>query len=155
MTYDELLKDAEDKGLYVKEKHLRSCKGRIKGNKIAIKKDITTIEKACVLAEEIAHAELNVGNILDQTITCNRKQEYKARMLAYDKMIGINGLIEAYEAGCTGVAMIAEYLEVTEQFLIEAVNAYRDKYGLFVKRDNYLVYFIPSLSVFKMFKGVD
>lgn len=52
MMYDKLLKEAENTGLLVKEKPLKSNKGRIKGNKIAIKKDMTRIEKACILAEE-------------------------------------------------------------------------------------------------------
>ncbi len=56
MTYDELLEEASNYELIVKEKPLQGNKGRIKGNIIAIKKDIpTTKEKACVLAEELAH----------------------------------------------------------------------------------------------------
>lgn len=150
MTYDDLLKEADDKCLIVKEKHLRSCKGRIRGNLIAIKKNLSTIEKVCVLAEEIAHADLTVGNILDLNSTNNRKQEYKARLLAYDKLVGIKGLIEAYETGCRNMSMVAEYLEVTEEFLYDTISTYRSKYGLYTRRGNYLVYFEPCLSVLKL-----
>ena len=150
MTYDDLLREADNKCLVVKEKHLRSCKGRIRGNLVAIKKGIPTIEKACVLAEEIAHAELTVGNILDLSNINNRKQEYKARMKAYDKMIGIISLIKAYEAGCKSISMVADHLNVTEEFLLDAIKAYKAKYGLFTKQDNYLIYFEPSLSVLKL-----
>lgn len=150
MTYDNLLKEADDKCLVVKEKQLRSCKGRIRGNLIAIKKDMSCTEKACVLAEEIAHAELTVGNILDSSDTNNRKQEYKARMIAYDKMIGINGLIRAYEARCRNITMVAEYLDVTEEFLLDAINVYKSKYGLLTEYDNYLIYFEPGLSILKL-----
>lgn len=52
--YEELLEEAREEGLVVKEKDLQSCDGRIKGNKIAIRKDIeTTAEKADTLAEEL------------------------------------------------------------------------------------------------------
>ena len=55
MTYDDLLREAEIEQLTVREKPLRSAKGRIFGNRIAIKKDLSETEKACVLAEEIGH----------------------------------------------------------------------------------------------------
>lgn len=45
----------------------------------------TTREKTCILAEELGHHETSFGNILDQTVTANRKQEYKARIWAYKK----------------------------------------------------------------------
>lgn len=54
--YEELLEEAREEGLVVKEKDLQSCDGRIKGNKIAIRKDIeTTAEKADTLAEELIY----------------------------------------------------------------------------------------------------
>ena len=45
MTYDELLDTANKKGLIVKEKRLTRNNGRIKGNRIAIRKDMTITEK--------------------------------------------------------------------------------------------------------------
>ena len=56
MSYDELLLEADNTGLVVKEKKLPVSKGRIKGKRIAIRQSIPTLtEKACVLAEEIGH----------------------------------------------------------------------------------------------------
>jgi len=153
LTYDELLREADSLGLVVREKSLWSSNGRLKGSKIAIRKDIATLkEKACVLAEEIAHVELSVGNIIDQNIVSNRKQEYKARVLAYDKMVGLNGIIEACEAGCTSFYMTADYLGVTEVFLMEALESYRMKYGLCTRFDNNIIYFEPSLGVMRLYK---
>jgi len=40
MVYEDLLKEADSLGLIVKEKPLNAYKGRIKGNRIAIKKDL-------------------------------------------------------------------------------------------------------------------
>ena len=49
MDYETLLTECDSIGLVVKEKHLHGNDGRIKGNKIAIRKDIETqAEKACV-----------------------------------------------------------------------------------------------------------
>ena len=147
-AYEALLDEACDIGFEVKEKPLRFNNGRIKGNRIAIRQDIdTTTEKACVLAEELGHHYTSVGNIIDMDSSSNRKQERQARLWAYNKQIGLKGLIRAYEHGCTASHEIAEYLDVTEEFLDEALSCYRNKYGTSVELDGYLIVFDPSLAV--------
>ncbi len=151
MTYDELIDETTSMGLVVKEKPLIGYNGRIMGHKIAIRKDIPTIKgKACILAEEIGHHLTNCGDILDQGITENRKQELKARLWAYDKQIGLSGIINAYNAGCHNLFEMAEYLEVTEDFLGQALEAYRRKYGEYAAIDNFIIYFEPVLGVMKL-----
>ena len=94
MTYDDLLAVANEKGLKVKEKSLSGNDGRIMGNRIAIRKDMTTTEKACVLAEELGHHETTVGNIIDMSVSWNRKQERQARLNGYQRMIGLMGIVK-------------------------------------------------------------
>lgn len=148
--YEELLDTAHAEGLIVKEMPLHSSDGRINGNRIAIRKNIdTTIEKACVLTEELGHHYTSVGNIIDMEYTGNRKQERQARLWGYNRSIGLLGLIRAYEHGCTNRYETAEYLEVTEEFLEECISCYREKYGVYKIVDNYIIYFIPNLAVFK------
>lgn len=150
-TYEALLDEASDIGLTVKEKPLKYNNGRIKGSRIAIRQDITTTtEKSCVLAEELGHHYTSVGNILDMTSTANRKQERQARFWAYNKQIGLFGLVRAFEHGCQNRFEIAEYLEVTEEFLEECIECYRNKYGICKQVDNYVVYFIPQLAIMKL-----
>lgn len=154
-AYEKLLLEAESKGLVVKEKPLKYNDGRIKGNKIAIRQNINTqLEKSCVLAEELGHHYTSAGNILDQTRTENIKQELKARMWAYNKQIGLGGIIDAYRQGCRNFHEMAEYLNVTEEFLRDALEAYRLKYGQCVDIDNYTIYFEPYLSVADMNVGI-
>lgn len=151
-AYEALLDEACNMGLTVKEKPLKYNNGRIKGKRIAIRQDIDTEkEKACVLAEELGHYYTSVGNILDMTVPANRKQERQARLWAYNKLIGLTGLIRAYEHGCKSRYEIADYLEVTEGYLEECIECYRDKYGIYKEIDNYVIYFIPHLTVFKKF----
>ena len=150
LTYDELLTAALQKGLTVKEKRLSGNNGRIMGNRIAIRKDMTTTEKACVLAEELGHHETTVGNIIDMSVSWNRKQERQARLNGYNRMIGLMGIVKAYEKGCQNQHEIAEFLNVTEEYLLECIVCYRDKYGTMKIIDNYTVYFIPNLAVMKM-----
>ncbi len=147
ITYEQLLKEADNKGLITKEKNLPVSKGRIKGNRIAIKRDMSTTEKGCVLAEELGHYYTTSGNILDQNIASNRKQEQLARLWSYNKLIGLRGIINAYNAGCTNKYEIAEFLNVTVEFLEEAIKKYTDKYGVCTMLDNYIIYFIPYLGV--------
>ena len=117
---------------------------------IAIREDMTIPEKTCALAEELGHHETSVGNILDMTSAANRKQERQARLWAYNKQICLIGLVRAFEHGCQNRFEIAEYLEVTEEFLEECIECYRNKYGICKQVDNYVVYFIPQLSVMKL-----
>ena len=149
-SYEILLSEASENGLIVKEKPLKYNNGRIKGSRVAIRQDLSTsIEKACVLAEELGHHYTTYGNILDQSDTSNRKQELRARAWAYNKQIGLLGLIRAYEHGCRNRFEIAEHLEVTEEVLEECLVFYRNKYGKRTNVDNYVVYFIPNLVIMK------
>lgn len=149
-SYEILLSEASENGLVVKEKPLKYNNGRIKGSRVAIRQDLSTsVEKACVLAEELGHHYTTYGNILDQSDTSNRKQELRARAWAYNKQIGLLGLIRAYEHGCRNRFEIAEYLEVTEEVLEECLTFYRNKYGVCANVDNYVVYFIPNLVIMK------
>ena len=152
MTYDELLIKADAVSVVVKEADLQSGDGRCSGNRIAIRKDIhTQKEKAGILAEELGHYHTSSGNILDQSDISNRKQELRARMWGYDHLIGLVGLVSAAKAGCRNAYEVAEYLNVTEEYLMEALAAYRSKYGTGKAIDNYWITFEPSLQVYEMF----
>lgn len=151
MDYEILLDEAHREGLVVKEKPLKYNDGRIKGQRIAIRNDIdTSAEKTCVLAEELGHHYTSVGDILNQRIAENRKQELQARMYAYNKLIGLQGLINCYEYGCSNIHEMAEYLNVTERFVADALEAYEKKYGIQVRVENYIIRFNPNFSVIKI-----
>lgn len=119
MTYEDLLDEALVDGLVVKEKPLVAYDGLISGDRIAIRKDMTTAKKACVLAEELGHYYTTVGNILDQSNLENQKQEFKARVWAYEKILSIEKILDAAAQGYTAPHDIAEFLDVDEEFLKE------------------------------------
>lgn len=150
MTYEEMQILHDDLNIVEMDlSEVSGLKGLYVNGHIAINAKMSDIEKACVLAEELGHHYTSVGNILDMTSAANRKQEHQARLWAYNKQIGLTGLIRAYEAGCTNRYETAEYLEVTEEFLEECIQCYQDKYGECKIVDNYTIYFIPHLAVFK------
>ena len=150
--YEKLQDEAHEDGVDVIDYPFKS--ERIKGlycdGTVAISEDLDTTQKACALAEELGHHHTSVGNIIDMASSANRKQERQARLWAYNKQIGLLGLVKAFEHGCRSRFEIAEYLEVTEEFLEECIECYRDKYGIYTTVDNYVIYFIPNLAVTKM-----
>lgn len=151
--YEKLLVEAENENIIVKEKSFESSlDGLYFDNKIALNKNtlVRNCEKACVLAEELGHHYKTYGNIIDLNNIDNLKQERKARLYAYDKLVGINGLIEAYIAGCRSLYDTADYLNVTEEFLSDAIEEYTRKYGnQLISHEGYYIVFVPSLLVFK------
>lgn len=149
-TYTDLLIEADKQHLITKEKPLRANCGRIKGNRIAIKHDLDETEKKCTLAEELGHYHTTVGDTIDQSSDSNRKQELRARLWSYNKLIGLHGIISCYKTGCQTAYDMAEHLGVTEEFLHEALQCYRSKYGIYTRFDNYVVYFEPTLSVLEL-----
>lgn len=153
MNYEELLIEADNNNLITREKSLSANAGRIRGNRIAIKKDLPTQkEKACVLAEELGHFYTSSGNIPDMSDISNRKQEARARLWAFNRQVGLRGLIDCYKNRCLTLHDMAEHLDVTEQFLQDAIDCYRSKYGLYVQVDNYVIGFQPTLYVMELFE---
>lgn len=153
MNYENLLDEAVSNDVFVIENAFfeSQSEGLINNDVIGINRRIRdTRTRACILAEELGHYYTSTGNILDQGEVQNRKQEAHARMWAYNRLIGLHGIIDCYKAGCRSMYEMAEHLGVTEEFLSEALRDYRRRYGLCTKLDNYVVYFEPSLSVFEL-----
>lgn len=152
-TYEFLKDSACRDGIYVIDYHFSSpnIKGLYADNTIAINKALSTkAERSCILAEELGHHYTSAGNILDQNDVANHKQEFRARVYGYNLLIGLRGIIQAYEAGCRNLYEMAEHLDVTEEYLKEALECYRKKHGIFATLDNYAIYFEPTLGVMKL-----
>ena len=112
----------------------------------------TRAEKTCVLAEELGHHFTSAGDIINMNSSNHQRQELRARLWAYNKQMGLIGIIKAHEYGCMDQSEMADYLDVTEEFLQDAIECYRSKYGIYVEVDNYIIGFEPYLYVFKSFQ---
>lgn len=152
-SYEALLDECSKNNIIVVEKNFKSkSKGLWKNNKIGINRKLLTIaEKKSVLSEELGHFHTTYGNILDPKDISNRKQEKKARNWAYEKSVGIIDLITCFKKGFRTKNEIAEYLNITEDFLEQSIQHYREKYGVYCEIDHYVVYFEPTLSILEMF----
>ncbi|WP_418223527.1 ImmA/IrrE family metallo-endopeptidase [Clostridium isatidis] len=147
MNYEDLLIEYDNK-LKIKELPLKyNLKGLYKNGRILIKSDMSDKEKYCILAEEIGHHYTSSGNILDQDKLENRKQEVIARRWGYEKLVGIVDLINAWKKGINNRHDLAEYLNVTESFLLEAIEYYKTKYGTYYIIDSYCIMFEPNLRI--------
>ncbi|MFQ7574967.1 MAG: ImmA/IrrE family metallo-endopeptidase [Lachnospira sp.] len=151
--YEKLLTNAKDNNVDVYDNYdFRNTrfKGLYCDGVVAISNNLTQKEKACVLAEELGHFYTSTGNILDLTDTANLKQETRARLWSYNRLIGLQGLISSYKANRQTLTEVADYLDVTEEFLKEALDCYRSKYGVAVKFNNYIIGFEPTLYVLEL-----
>ena len=143
--YERLVDYADKMGLEVVEKHFKSsAKGLCKGNKIGISKGIeTTTEKRCILAEEMAHCFLTVGDILDTRSPDAMRQEMIARSAAYEMLVPLPDLVKAYFDCNSNYYDIPDYLGVTEEFLQNTIDHYSRKYNGMIRRGKYIIYFSP------------
>ena len=153
MKYEELLEESTSNDVYIIENadFKSRADGLINGNVIGINKKIRTCRKrACILAEELGHYHTTIGDIISQSTVSDRKQELRARAWAYNKLIGLSGIVDSYKHGCYSLSDTAEYLDVTEEFLLEAILYYKSKYGIYATLDNYVIYFEPSLGILEL-----
>lgn len=152
-SYEYLQEEAREDGVNVIDYPFDS--NRIRGlycdGTVAIRQNMTTVEKSCVLAEELGHHRMTVGNILDQNDVVNRKQEHLARLWAYDKMIGLSGIVHGFRSHCRNRHELADCLHVSEEFLKEALECYHEKYGPYVNFGGYTIMFDPVLAVIEKF----
>ena len=105
-TYECLQDEACGDGIDVIDYTFHS--DRIKGlycdGTVAIRKDMNTAQKTCTLAEELGHHHTSVGDIIDINSVQNRKQERQARLHGYNRLIGLMGIIHAFNAGCQNIS---------------------------------------------------
>ena len=150
MKYEKMLDIAETEyRMDVREKPLLHNDGLIYGRRCAIRKDISTAEKVGTLAEEIGHRQLSVGDITDYSDPNNWKQEVKARTFGYQLAVTPEDLINAYEHGCQSCYEIASFLDVTEQYLTDAIERFRQIFGLYQRYGDFLIMFEPNLGIIK------
>lgn len=153
--YDELLIECDNLDLEVYEMEGMKTKGLYADSIIWINKSLPSIvEKYCILMEEIGHHHTTAGDILDQTSTRNRKQELRARNWSYERLLPLSKIIQAHNLHITNRFELADYLNVTEEFLEHALEWYKSRYGLYVAINNFTICFEP-LGVIEMFDWIE
>lgn len=143
--------------LIIKYNHLHICdsfalpgsfSGIYDNGVILIDKNTSSEEKLEILAEELAHHEITHGNIINQKDIQNKKYELKARRLAFEKLIPLKDLVNAYLQGIHNLYELANFFEVTENFVLQSIAHYKQKYGYSTRYGKYVIQFEP-LRVFE------
>ncbi len=155
-TYDRLLDEAKEMGLTVIERYPFESP-RIRGlccnDTIALSAQIDTeAERLVILGEELIHASHSAGDILDDP-----RMERRARERNFDRFVGLSGLVRAYLEGCRETWEFAEHLGVPEEFLVAAMNNYRERYGVMVTANTeygvFALTFEPTFRLKKLIRS--
>ncbi|MDH9616102.1 ImmA/IrrE family metallo-endopeptidase [Staphylococcus pettenkoferi] len=146
--YEQLL--AENEHIKIKDTHSLpdGYSGFYKDGIILIDKDLSETRKAEVLYEELAHHKLTYGNILDQSKWINRKFENYARRHGYEAALPLRIIVEAHHYGVSNLYELAQYVQLSEEHVLEILEHYKNKYGLDIRYGNYVIKFEP-LRVFE------
>ncbi|EOA9166387.1 TPA: ImmA/IrrE family metallo-endopeptidase [Staphylococcus aureus] len=129
-------------------KSLGNFEGLYDNGVILINKNLSETRKAEVLYEELAHHKLTYGNILDQSKWINRKFENYARRHGFISAVPLREIVEAYNYGVRNLYELSEYLQLSEKYILEAIEQYKKIYGIGTHYGEYSITFEP-LRVFK------
>lgn len=123
------------------------------GDLILIKRNLSETRKAEVLYEELAHHKLTYGNILDQSKWINRKFENYAKRHGYEVALPLRIIVEAHLYGVSSLYELAQYVQLSEEHVLEILKHYKQKHGLTTRYGKYVIQFEP-LRVFE-YKNID
>ncbi|MBD7914514.1 ImmA/IrrE family metallo-endopeptidase [Clostridium sp. Sa3CUN1] len=144
-NYENLISLAYSHGIKVIESDLGIDKpfGKCIGNLIIINNRVNECERLCVLYEELGHFKLTVGDITNQSILNNKKQEAIARRWSYENLVSPADIIDAILSGIDNIYDLADYLNITVDFLTQSIEHYKSKYGIYYVGKKYLLTFEP------------
>lgn len=127
-------------GLYVETTQYRA---------ILLNEDLgdETCAQHCAMAEELGHHFTSGGDCLINTggdpASVGRAEE-RAKRWAADALIPLPGIVEAFQNGCRTRSEVADYLGVTEVFLMECIGTYQRWYGKWaILPDGFAICFDP------------
>lgn len=148
--YEQLL--AENEHIKIKDTHSLpdGYSGFYKDGIILIDKDLSETRKAEVLYEELAHHKLTYGNILDQSKDINRKFESYARRHGFEAALPLRIIVEAHHYGVSNLYELAEYVQLSEEHVLEILEHYKQKHGIGTHYGDYSITFEP-LRVFRLY----
>lgn len=145
MTLNNLYILTEKEKIKVYNWHIEDADGAYinidKINAIALNYDNigTYIEEKCVLSEELGHYYYDATySLYCQDLQVISKQERKAKKWAYNVLVPYEDLRRAVLSGKTSILPLAEYFDVTTQFMSNCIAFYLEKYGYIITEEEML-----------------
>lgn len=128
MTLAEVYRYAEDHDISIHDFRFKKILAMSVPDHIAI--DYTKIsderQEKNVLMHEISHNETGTFYGLQLPLESKERLEYRARKWAWLRLIPAEELKQAIAAGCTEVWDLAEYFDLPEEQVAEAVAYYQE-----------------------------
>ena len=90
-------------------------------------------EKKQILIEELSHYYYNATYNFNSDLQFINKQEYKAKMESYNLLIPFDKLQLLMQDNSITFYDLADYFEVTVEYMQNAIEFYINKYGNFIK----------------------
>ncbi len=132
--YEQLLQHAYDLGVEViEDKHLPApFRGlylrSARGGQIVLRPGLCESERACVLAEELAHHAQGAGDLRTMGYVALSRQETRAIAQAVTLLVPLEELLQALRNGARNAAELSEMLGVSQEFVPYVLTYYRTKY---------------------------
>lgn len=141
--YEELLEKASSYGIEVFELDLIGDCGYCYNDVIFINKNSSETAKYCILSEEISHYLKTLGDITNLKEISNTKQEIIARRWSIENLLTPDKIINLLLSGVSNTYELSEELHITESLLKEALQYYKNKFGIYYVGENNLLVFEP------------
>ena len=136
MKINKLYEIADKENIKIYDWYIEDCYGVYlnvdKINAIALNYDEigTYIDEKIILAEELGHYYCDATYPLECTNeTLINKQEYRAKKWSYTTLVPYNQLKIAINKGITLLWELADYFEVTNEYMQNCLDFYFNKYG--------------------------
>lgn len=134
MNLDRLYNIAENEHIQIYDWHIEDCSGIYlnydKINAIALDYNElgTYIDEKCTLAEELGHYYMDASYSLCADLNYINKQEYRAKKWSYFTLVPLKTLKDKISKGLN-IYELSDYFEVTVQYMQNAIEFYKSKYG--------------------------
>ena len=92
---------------------------------ILLPKHVSEMDKVMLLAEEIAHHHLTVGDISAEDTVDKRKQEQLARRASYMEILPPEKIKEAVTLGCKTIYDIACFINFSTDYVQRVIESHR------------------------------
>lgn len=132
MNLNKLYELTEKENIKIYDWHIEDCNGIYlnydKINAIALDYDKlgTYLNEKCTLAEELGHYYMDsTYSLYSDSNTISRK-EYKAKKFSYKLLVPIEKLKKVAKSGLTTIEELAEYFEVSYEFMQKCLNYYKE-----------------------------
>ena len=133
MDLNKLYDIAEKENVKIYDWNIEDCDGIYlnydKINAIALNYDElgTYIDEKCTLAEELGHYYMDATYSFSSNYETKSRQEYRAKKWAYTTLIPFTDLKGALKKGITKIYDLAEYFEVSIEFMQNCIAYYTIK----------------------------